>query len=121
MGLLDRILNFFFPKRKEQSRAERDEEERERETDQEEVTYHRKIIKSVFYCEGRTSHRGIRINVFSVTFEDNDTDRFNELLREIEVLRQYDRCHQVGDWGYDDQQTTTRPPFVYPIIEVGEE
>ena len=100
---------------------EEDEERGEREDIREGVQYRRKIIKSVFYCEGRTGQRSVRINLRSTTFEANGIDRMDELLREVEIIRKYQNCYQLTEWGYSDNEETDNPPFKFPIIEVGEE
>ena len=129
MGLLDQIIqavrNFFSPIEDEPgddigpSEEELEiEEDRQRREISEDIIFQRKILKARF-----SERRGRKtVEVFAVTFEDNFTDRFAELLEEI---RKYSDDNLLffagGDYGYDDQQTTTNPPFIFPNIEVGEE
>ena len=59
--------------------------------------------------------------VYAVTFEDNNADRSDELVNEIELHPDFKSCFQTGKYGYDDQTATYDPPFKYPTIQVGEE
>ena len=94
------------------------EEDRQRKEAGRDIIFQRKILKSRF-----SSRRGRKaVQVFALTFEDNNTDRFAELLEEV---RKYNNDNFLffgeEDYGYDDQQGTTTPPFIFPVIEVGVE
>ena len=118
MGLLDRISNFFRRLFRPPERDLEDEEETQRDEVSEDIVFQRKILKSRF-----SERRGQKaVEVFAVTFEDNFTDRFAELLEEIRTYSDDNLLFFAGgDYGYDDQQETTNPPFIFPNIEVGEE
>ena len=119
MGLLDRIFqsikNFFFePEEPEETGPDTPPEP--------DIIYQRKIIKPK-----ASERRGNKtVKLFAVTFEDNFTDRSEELAREI---LKYAETHDV--WlepdielligGYDDQLEFTNPPFTWDTIEVGTE
>lgn len=78
--------------------------------------YYRKIIKSTHYCDGKKK------TFYGVTFEANHTDRSNWLIRKIENSPKTRNCSESRrEFGYDDQQEWTEPPFTYPDYEVGEE
>ena len=128
MSILDRIIRFFFPRqfeaREEYPEAEddiREEEDSDDKFDDEGTLYFRKIVKSVFYCTAYSGHRGDRKMVYAITFEDNNADRSDELVNEIEIHPDFKSCFQTGEYGYDDQATTINPHFEYPTIQVGEE
>ena len=110
---------------------------------EEEEEYIRKIVKSAFYCERRGGlAKHDKKLVYAVTFESNGTDRFDELVTEIELIYGSDveihertpeidrdegtnprrqNCTRTSPYGYDDQTVFTNPPFRWPRIEVGEE
>ena len=123
MGFLSNVLRFIFPRQFLEELAEEitpltpaaqffERIEREQE-EKEEDKYVRKIVKT-----GK-SVQGYR-NLFAFTFEDNDTDRKEELTQAIED--EYDIELDPDDIGYDDSSITTNsPPFVWDEIEVGKE
>lgn len=118
MGLLDRISKFFRGLFRPSKRDLEDEEEAEREEISKDIIFQRKILKSRF-----SERRGRKaVEVFAVTFEDNFTDRFAELLEEVRKYSDDNLLFFAGsDYGYDDQQSTTNPELVFPDIRVGEE
>lgn len=117
MGLLDRIITALFGQSGE-ARAQEIEEREAREGISEAIVFQRKILKSAF-----SERRGTKtIQVFALTFEDNFTDRSLELEQEIQSYSDDNNLFfRGGEFGYDDQQTTIKPPFEFPDIEVGEE
>ena len=83
----------------------------EEEPSDEEV-FVRKIVKT-----GKSA-QGYR-NLFALTFEPNEIDRFSELRQAIE--EEFDMDLAISDLGYDDITTTDRPPFIWPEIRTGKE
>ena len=133
VGILDRISNFFqavveeiFPRQFEELEEPEDdqviEEGKPGAPIGEDIIYQRKIIKT-----GSSDKRQTRtVQLFAFTFEDNFTDRFEELAREIQRYANSKNLFIVEDinellGGYDDQSEFSDPPFTWPIIEVGEE
>ncbi len=130
MGLLDRILNFFFPRRHVEPEEEEIEEERTGAPISRDVIYQRKIIKT-----GASDKRQTKtVELFAFTFEDNFTDRFKELADEIRSYADANNLFIAPDInkllaGYDDQEEWTDPPreFIFDeddqegTIEVGTE
>ena len=118
-----KILEFIFPRQfdtEEDREPEDDDREEEGGSDQPDETediYYRKITK-IAMSERRGSGR---VDIFAVTFEDNDADRFRELVTEIESYAERHHLFTAGEYGYDDQSAIDDPPFEYPAIEVGEE
>ena len=104
MGFLSDVLNavgrFVFPRQFGPARVGREEE------------FRRKIAKTGISKEGNR-------NLFALTFEDNQTDRFRELKQAIEEKFDMELSDDV--LGYDDSQTVASPPIEYPEIEVGKE
>ena len=170
MGFFDRIFNsikqFIFSTSREDIRErafeKREEERRDAElqrdfekfrefqerTDieraiEDDVGVRRKIIKSIWYDPTQPHRAGSGIKVYSLTYEDNSEDRFDELLDALSMGEDEveqglaeappmdnlpDRGNrafvgfdwiQQTDWGYDDQLEVDDPPFEYPDIEVG--
>ena len=79
------------------------------------VEYRRKIIKTTGYSSGKKE------TLYAVTYEANKIDRISKLIDS--VFDEFDETHgiQSAKFGYDDQQLTQNPPFIYPDIEVGTE
>ena len=79
------------------------------------VEYRRKIVKTVGYSSGKKE------TLYAVTYEANKIDRISKLIDA--VFDEFDETHgiQSAKFGYDDQQLTQNPPFIYPDIEVGSE
>ena len=87
--------------------------------------YRRKIIKpsgigskNFIYKSGRI------IPWYALTYEDNDTDRRNfledKLLGSVPIGTSLDK--QIPEFGYDQEdEPTTKPPFIYPDFEVDTE
>ena len=77
--------------------------------------YRRKIVKTVGYSSGKKE------TLYAITYEANTIDRINKLIDA--VFDEFDETHglQPTKFGYDDQQLTQNPPFIYPDIEVGSE
>lgn len=78
----------------------------------EEAGYRRKIVKTGKSKEGNR-------NLFALTFEPNEIDRFFELKQAIE--QEFELDLSSSDLGYDDSTTTDRPPFVWEEIRTGKE
>ena len=122
MGLLDRIIGFFFPRRDLDQEKDEDEEGITGAPISQAIIYQRKIIKPK-----ASEKRGNKaVKLFAVTFEDNFTDRSEELAREILRYAETHNVHLEPDiqqliGGYDDQEEHINPPFKYPVIEVGTE
>ena len=79
------------------------------------VKYRRKIVKTVGYSSGKKE------TLYAITYEANKIDRISKLIDSI--FDEFDETHgiQSAKFGYDDQQLTQNPPFIYPDIEVGTE
>ena len=79
------------------------------------VKYRRKIVKTVGYSSGKKE------TLYAITYEANKIDRISKLIDS--VFDEFDETHgiQSAKFGYDDQQLTQNPPFIYPDIEVGTE
>lgn len=79
------------------------------------VEYRRKIVKTVGYSSGKKE------TLYAITYEANKIDRISKLIDS--VFDEFDETHgiQSAKFGYDDQQLTQNPPFIYPDIEVGTE
>ena len=79
------------------------------------VEYRRKIIKTTGYSSGKKE------TLFAITYEANKIDRISKLTDAI--FDEFDETHGLPErfFGYDDEETTTNPPFIYPDIEVGTE
>ena len=79
------------------------------------IEYRRKIIKTTGYSSGKKE------TLYAVTYEANKIDRISKLIDA--VFDEFDETHgiQSSKFGYDDEETTTNPPFIYPDIEVGSE
>ena len=79
------------------------------------VEYRRKIVKPIGYSWGKKE------TLYAITYENNKIDRTNELINAI--FDEFEDTHgiQPSKFGYDDQQLTQNPPFIYPDIEVGTE
>jgi len=77
--------------------------------------YRRKYVSGIFYCQGgKMSH-------YALTFEDNDIDRSQYLINELEEEFS-DRCSEMRDYfGYSEQDTQDIPNDnqIYPNVEVG--
>ena len=110
VGLLDRIIRLLFGP---------SAEERIQEDEGIQITpiFFRKIIKSKHYCSGKERA------YFGFTFESNNTDRGNWLIRKISDFAETEGCSESRrQWGYDDfSESTSDPPFTWPDFEVGEE
>ena len=78
----------------------------------EEARYRRKIVKTGKSKEGNR-------NLFALTFEPNEIDRFGILKRAIE--KEFELDLSSADLGYDDFTETDRPPFVWEEIRTGKE
>ena len=121
VGLLDRILEAVFPRQFGEAAIVEPEEDKERiqEDEGETITdiFFRKIIKSTHYCFGKEK------TFFGFTFEDNNTDRGDWLIRKIEDSPGASFCSESRKrFGYDDfSESTSDPPFTWPDFEVGEE
>ena len=106
--------------------------------------FRRKIIKSLWYCPNDPHRAGFGHKVFALTYEDNDIDRFDELIEALQLgtdeieqglqdpifgsetrgnksFVNMKNCVQASEFGYDDEMETNKPPFEFPDIEVGEE
>ena len=109
---------------REEIRELKEELERDFEDD---VGVRRKIIKSIWYDPTQPHRAGSGIKVYSLTYEDNDEDRIDELINALSMgdgeveqgLTKAPRMEnlpdrgntrfigrvdwiQVTDWGYDD-------------------
>ena len=79
----------------------------------EEIEYFRKILKMTVYSGGATE------SWYALTFENNKIDR-----RDFLVDKMYDNVggtsldNRATKKGYDGEETTTNPPFIYPDFEV---
>ena len=83
------------------------------EPEEEIEEYFRKILKMTVYSNGAKE------SWYSLTFEDNKINRQGFLLDKM-----YDNIggtsldNRKAEFGYDDEETTTNPPFIYPDFEV---
>ena len=79
------------------------------------IEYRRKIIKTTGYSSGKKE------TLFAITYEANKIDRISKLTDAI--FDEFDETHGLPErfFGYDQEETTTNPPFIYPDIEVGSE
>lgn len=76
----------------------------------------RKFVAGLVYCHGKKQ------SYYALTYEDNDTDREQELLDAIESETS-DHCSSLRDYhGYSqDAVEKEDPEHIYPDIEVGVE
>lgn len=77
----------------------------------EDAIFTRKIVKT-------ESKQGL--NLFALTYEANEKDRFTWLVKKLEKEFDIDINNRTI-LGYDDTQTTTDPPVIFPDFQVGRE
>ena len=93
------------------------------------VEYRRKVVKTGNIESDKKGNTEVAwyynkpISLFAVTYEANNRER-NEFL--IDMLEKAYEDYELPydyfyTYGYDQEQTTTEPPFVYPNYEVSEE
>ena len=93
------------------------------------VEYRRKIVKTGDIESDKKGNTEVAwyykkpISLFAVTYEDNDKKRIDFLIDKLEkAYADYELPYDYFyTYGYDQEQTTTEPPFEYERYEVGEE
>jgi len=78
--------------------------------------FRRKFVSGLFYCGG------IKRQFFAQTFEQNDVDRSDALLRELEQITS--NCSDIRDnFGYSDDEVDNSKVSnnaIFPDVESGE-
>ena len=83
------------------------------EEPEKEIEYFRKILKTTVYSSGGTE------SWYALTFENNKINRQGFLTDKMYGnIGGTSLDNRKAEFGYDDEETTTNPPFIYPDFEV---
>ena len=93
------------------------------------VEYRRKVVKTGNIESDKKGYTevawygGKPISLIAITYEANNKERNEFLIKMLEkAYEDYELpYYYFYTYGYDQEQTTTEPPFIYPNYEVSEE